>query len=276
MEVTMQLVAELIRESIQSPLSAPDGPRDAAFAMPQIGCCSGLHPFFDRAQGGGKTRIDPAKWLEAEFCTGYTPDEICVISWALAMPEAARATMRECSSQPALEWIAARELAAGVNQRIARDLIAMFERRSIHAVAPLAKAQTQRRCVGQYGAGLPWSEPVAAVAAGIGAMRPNRGIITPLGSSVALGSVIAAVRLGTEAGRASLAGLCKNGGGCTACQARCPIGAIGPTGFDQALCLKYKSQFVLPYLKQKYDYDGRAVCDLCTTGVPCEFFPEEL
>ncbi len=273
MDVTLAQIADRIRRSIQSPHDGSNGPCDAAFDMPVIGVCSALHRLFDQTQGRDPTKISPTKWLDAAFGTGYAPDRISIISWALPMPESARAAMRSRENQPAMEWLAARARADEINRIIASDLVSMLDAWAIHAVAPLAQGLTQRRSIEQYGSSLYWSEPTAAVATGVGALRPSCGVVTRLGASVTLGSVIVAATVPGSAGPLSLDGLCGKADGCLACQARCPVGAIGPAGFDQSLCLKYQSQFVLPYLKMKFEYDGRAGCDLCLTGVPCEFFP---
>ncbi len=261
--------------SLQSPQNALDEPCDAAFDMPIIGYGSALHPLFDQSQGRDKSQISPAKWLESKFGVGLSPDQISVVSWALPMPESARAAMSKRQFQPAQAWILAREKADRINTAIARDLAALFSAQNIHAVAPLTETLTHRRSVEKYGTSLPWSEQVAAVAAGIGAMRPSCGIVTPLGASVVLGSIVVGARLPGKTGkRMALDGACLKPHGCTDCQSRCPIDAISPDGFDPARCLKYQSQFVLPYLKEAFDFEGRAVCDLCITGVPCEFFPQ--
>lgn len=117
-----------------------------------------------------------------------------------------------------------------------------------------------------------WSERHAAYAAGLGTFGLCDGLITPVGKSVRVGSVIANVRLpASERPYATHRDYClffNSGGLCGKCVKRCPAGAISPNGHDKRRCNNYADDVADPYAYAAFGFKGES-CGLCQVGVPC-------
>jgi epoxyqueuosine reductase QueG len=50
---------------------------------------------------------------------------------------------------------------------------------------------------------------------------------------------------------------------------RCPAGAITAAGHDKVRCKAYIRQETMPFVKNRYGFEGKG-CGLCQTRVPCE------
>jgi epoxyqueuosine reductase QueG len=97
-------------------------------------------------------------------------------------------------------------------------------------------------------------------------------LITPLGQAVRLGSVVVAAQV-QPTPRAYSGGfdycLYFNGGDCTACVDRCPVGSVGEGGRDKPACSHHLEVVTAEFVEREYGFKGYG-CGLCQTGVPCE------
>jgi epoxyqueuosine reductase QueG len=118
-----------------------------------------------------------------------------------------------------------------------------------------------------------WSERHAAHAAGLGTFGLCDGLITPLGKSIRVGTVVA--RAPWPANPRPYKGhrdwcLFFATGKCGACIKRCPAGALSPAGHDKRKCKAYIRGVTSPYVEAKLLGVPVNACGLCQTGVPCE------
>lgn len=157
------------------------------------------------------------------------------------------------------------------NRALADALVVMLKENGIDAVAPMTSPQFSWRDSEKFVKMSNWSERHTAHISGLGTFGLCDGLISPKGKAARYGSVILAARLDpTERTYTKYNEHCLADEGCTACIRRCPAGAITPQGHDKVKCMAYHKDFIAPICRERYDYDGYAVCGLCQTGVPCE------
>jgi epoxyqueuosine reductase len=106
-----------------------------------------------------------------------------------------------------------------------------------------------------------WSERHVAFIAGMGTFSLSRSLITEAGSAGRLGSLVTDLELeATPRPYRELEEYCSR---CGACVPRCPPGAIGARGKDNAACSAYLDGTRLRFAP-------RYGCGKCQTAVPCE------
>lgn len=272
MRPTPQKIENRIQEMIQSPQNTLNLRDEAAFGVPVVGYANGADKLF-RVQKyeNGMPGLNPMEWLEAKYGKLYAPSRVSVISWALPILAPTREKMREERYHPCYEWALNRTYGGRFNQYLASQMVDFFEKLGIDAISPVAELRVQRARIEKFGLSTNWSEPLAAFVCGLGTLRAPDGIITEVGACVQLGSVIVAAKLPiTKRVYTRMDEYCLLGEGCTACIERCPAAAITRDGLDMALCLKYQTMHILPYVKKKFEFEGVSGCGLCLTGVPCE------
>lgn len=117
-----------------------------------------------------------------------------------------------------------------------------------------------------------WSHKHLAHLVGLGCFGTHYMLITPKGCSGRLGSLVTEAELGDNpALTAEEACLLKAGKECGKCIERCPVNALGETGFDRRKCwdrLK-ENLATLEYFSDLPDTTH--VCGKCAAMMPCSF-----
>ncbi len=279
-DLPIQLSAALRQEVQTSPLnrlSNIDG--SPIWDEPLVGFADGDDPLFMLyKQVVGADHLTPrealaAGWPQAapEFCP---PALVTVISWVLPAALPTRVDNRAMTLGPALRWNHTRFQGEAFNDHLRRFVQAFLRERGIWAVAPVLLAQFNLRRVEPQGWGSCWSERHAAYAAGLGTFGLSDGLITARGMAVRLGSVVASAGWPPSPRpytRHQQYCAYVSDGTCGACMARCPAGAIGPTGHDKDRCRAYLFEELADWIKQPGYMGAYGACGLCQTRVPCEF-----
>ena len=200
------------------------------------------------------------------------PEELTVISWALSHTEVTKADNRGQSKMPSERWTRSRVFGQSRNRALHRALVAALAAQGHSAVAPALLPQYSERVSALRGRASNWSERHVAYTSGLGTFGLSGGLITPLGSAVRLGSVVVKAQI-PPTPRAYSGGfdycLYFNGGACTACVDRCPVGSIGADGRDKPACARHLEVVTAEFVEREYGFRGYG-CGLCQTGVPCE------
>lgn len=245
-----------------------------AFDPPLVGFSRGDDPLYAFYQN----HIDPdfyrlpSQWLECVFGHLFDPAGVSVISWVLPQTAENRAKSRAARDCPTLEWQMVRVHGEECNRAMAKALEAQFADLGVEAVAPIVSDQFAWGDSERFLKVSNWSERHTALISGLGTFGLCDGLISPKGKAARYGSIIVNAPLTpTERPYTRYNEYCLADKGCTACIRRCPAGAITPAGHDKAKCIAYHKQHIAPICRQRYDYDGYAVCGLCQTGVPCEY-----
>ncbi len=208
----------------------------------------------------------------AEPAPPAQPGELTVVSWALSHTEATKADNRAQSKMPSERWTRSRVFGQSRNRALHRALVKALAARGHSAVAPALLPQCGERESALQGRASNWSERHVAYTSGLGSFGLSGGLITPLGSAVRLGSVVVKAQI-PPTPRAYSGGfdhcLYFNGGACTACVDRCPVGSISEDGRDKPACARHLEVVTAEFVEREYGFKGYG-CGLCQTGVPCE------
>lgn len=245
-----------------------------AFGTPLVGFSSAadaLYPFYKRHIDEKQYRL-PEEWLAARYGRAFAPEDVSVVSWILPQTEAVKQKCREAADCPALEWEYTRVYGEACNRALAAAVEAFFTSLGVEAIAPMCSKEFTWFPSERFHLASNWSERHTAHISGLGTFGLCDGLITPVGKAVRIGSCIAATRLTpTERPYTRYNEYCLADQGCTACIRRCPADAIAPEGgHDKPKCRAYHADFIKPICRERYGYDGYAVCGLCQTDVPCE------
>lgn len=274
----MKLTNEYIENWIRDYMSVPEHNSmkelpGAAFDLPLVGFSSGadaLYPFY-------KDHIDPDfyrlphEWLKCVFGKEFDPENVSVISWFLPQTEENRDKSRVLPDCPSLEWQLVRVHGEECNRDLAAALEKHLNELGYEAVAPMSNDQFSWGDSEKFLKISNWSERHTALISGLGTFGLCDGLITEKGKAGRYGSVIVHGKLEpTKRLYTQYNEYCQAKNGCTACIRRCPAGAITPEGHDKMKCILYHANVIKPLLKERYGYEGYAVCGLCQTGVPCE------
>lgn len=246
-----------------------------AFGAPLLGCAAGDDPLFDffKRDIGGPYQL-PGQWLERKFGRAFAPEKIRVLSYVAPQTDETRREMHDQSNCPTLAWALNRCFGEKFNRGAARALAEWLNERGVPAIAPMAEPDFSWGQSPKYGWASNWSERHAAYACGLGTFGLCDGLISTLGKAVRYGSVIAEIELPvTPRPYERFNQYCLANEGCTACQRRCPAGAISPSGHDKQKCEAYQDVHVVPIFRRNSDFEGPYGCGLCQTGVPCESCP---
>ena len=248
--------------------------KERAFGTPLVGFAAGNDPLFDAY----KDHVGPFHWTPLEVFEKSFPDRppaadaLTVVSWVLPQTRATKADNRREDRYPAERWARARTFGEEFNVRLRRHVVDTLQAAGIQAVAPMLAPQWERRDSPKYGYASTWSERHAAHACGLGTFGLSDGLITPLGKAMRVGSVVARLRIEPSPrpyDNHQAYCLFHAKGICGKCAKRCPAGAITTAGHDKVKCKAYIRQEAMPFVKDRYGFDGKG-CGLCQTKVPCE------
>ncbi len=263
--IRRELSAEIERFVTDSPANRQEDGKTPYFGEPLIGIATAIDPLFGQyKQIIGDFHLTPAELL---------PQALSVICWVLPITEATRLSNRRENQFPSREWARTRDLGEAFNVLLRRHLIAWFLKRGYQALAPQLSDRWQAVEVPGPGPASNWSERHAAYAAGLGTFSLNDALITRKGMAHRLGSLVTDCQLpATIRAFADYRSNCLrfSGGGCGACIARCPVGALSNQGHDKHKCRTYVYGTVPDTLAIRYDVTATG-CGLCQTKVPCEF-----
>lgn len=244
-----------------------------AFAEPIVGFSRGddeLYAFY-------KNHIDPdfyrtpAEWLESAFGRRFEPENISVISWFLPQTDDTKAKARALNDCPPYEWTMNRIHGEECNRRLAGYLEEHLGSLGFNAVAPMCSEEFSWGESEKFVKISNWSERHVAHVSGLGTFGLCDGLISKKGKAGRYGSVIVDLPLvPTERDYTEYNEYCMAKNGCTACIRRCPAGAITKKGHDKVKCMAYHAEVIKKLDRERYGYEGYAVCGLCQTGVPCE------
>ena len=241
----------------------PDG-RGRYFDEPLIGIAAADDPLFDAY----KEIIGPFHRTPGEILAGA----VSVVSWVLPITRGTRESNRPEKALPSLAWARTRSFGEEFNCALRHHLEAWLAALGHASVAPMTAPEWRRLDAADVGIASTWSERHAAYAAGLGTFSLNDGLITERGIAHRLGSVVTTLPLApTSAGRPGVREHCLfyDGGVCTSCIGRCPVGAITAAGHDKATCNAYLEGTIKPRVAREWETPIPG-CGLCQTRVPCE------
>jgi len=267
-----QTIRDFVRES---PLNRmPDDADQPIFDEPLVRYAAGDDVLFTQY----KTIIAAAHLTPREavaLALGTQHDEIpaplSVISWILPVALHTRKSNRGEKTKPSRLWAYTRWYGEKFNEALRSHVVAKLREVGYRAVAPAIEPyfKQERTATGYYSN---WSERHVAYVAGHGTFSLSDGFITEKGIAHRCGSVVTDMALPPSLRTASTAfSNCTFyvSGGCKACVARCPAGAITEVGHDQLKCRQYQgAQFA--GMREELGV-GNTGCGLCQTSVPCEF-----
>lgn len=251
-----------------------DPSREKAFDTPLVGFAAGNDPLF----AAYKEHVGPFHWTPSEiFARTFSESprgaaELSVIAWILPQTRATKADNRRERQFPAERWSRARTFGELFNAKLRQHVVNLLAGQGVPSVAPMLSIHWEKRESPKHGYASTWSERHAAYACGLGTFGLSDGLITPLGKAVRVGSVVAGLGI-PPSGRPyedhQAYCLFHSRAICGQCMARCPAGAITAAGHDKVKCKAYIRQQTMPYIQERYGFQGKG-CGLCQTGVPCE------
>ena len=265
----------IIREFINSPEnSLQNEAREKAWDEPLVGFSSGGDPLYDSF----KEYVGPFHWTPREiFSLAYpgpelAPERLTVISWVL--PQTAKAKKDNAREKvfPAERWARSRMFGENTNNGLRRHVVAALAEKEFRAVAPCLAPEWAIRPSERFTFASNWSERHAAYASGLGTFGLCRGLITPKGKAMRVGSVVAEISVAptlrqyTDHRQWCLFYV---DGNCRECAKRCPVGAITDEGTDKLKCREHSIEKASEFVKSRFGFEGYG-CGLCQTGVPCE------
>jgi hypothetical protein len=274
---TINALAQSFMAGPENDLRMPGGP-EPAFGPPLLASAAGDDPIWERI----KSVVHPQHLLPLEaFTRAFSQSQalasdLSVLVFVLPQTEATRGDQRKASDFPSQRWARSRFLGQPqVVDGLARHLQTGLAALGIEAMVPdhlpgfahLAEG-------GPYGLASPWSHRHAAFAAGLGTFGLCDGLITPVGKSVRLGSLIIRHKLSHRVrpyeGYRDYCSFSPSGS-CGRCIGRCPIGAISEKGHDKAACAAWTLEASREGIARRWpEIAGGYSCGLCQVGVPCE------
>jgi epoxyqueuosine reductase QueG len=251
------------------------GSAERAWDAPLVGFARGDDPIF----ASYKTHVDPQHWTPLEAFrlahpgTDATAGALAVLAWILPQTAQVRQDHRKEKELPSRRWALTRKFGEEINAALRAHVVERLQRAGVEACAPVRLKEWTRVEGGPFVFASTWSERHAAHAAGLGTFGLCDGLITPLGKSIRVGTVVA--RAPWPASPRPYKGhrdwcLFFATGKCGACIKRCPAGALSPAGHDKRKCKAYIRGVTSPYVEAKLLGVPVNACGLCQTGVPCE------
>jgi epoxyqueuosine reductase len=245
------------------------------FDAPLVGFASADDPLFRTYKAIiGKFHLSPRNVFDRAFGKGEGKAKLWVISWVLPICEDTRKANRQATRYPSLLWSHTRFFGEPFNEKLRRHLVALLTKRGYKAVAPGECSFFKHHMhAPKVGFTSNFSERHAAFISGLGTFGLCDGLITPRGKAVRLGSVITDLELKpSERPYDDRNAHCVHhfNGGCRACEARCPAGAITRRGHDKERCYDYMHNTNRPAKNSEYGVEITG-CGLCQTKVPCEY-----
>ena len=286
------LVAELLGDAQEDLLPGCGG--RPIFGPPVVGVADGDDDLFVRFRSVVADRhLMPRELLAGQSRPGADLSRVRVVVWVLPFTEEVRRSNRG-GREPSRMYSLARNNGGALNFALRRDVAAKLRSEGWAAAAPLlTDGYGAFRCQGHTFSSS-WSERHAAYAAGLGQFGLNGSLITPVGASARIGSVVtnAPVPVTPRTWSDHRAPCLATGGAvCGRCVERCPAGAVGPDGLDKERCYEMRGairerhmdayvreldMLPAPIVKGGVSRAGHSLgCALCQCGVPCEAqFPE--
>ena len=269
-------IRTFVRESPENRLAHLDGA--PFFDEPLLGVADGDDPLFQEYKEIiGEFHMTPREvmaWVAEEWpdAPHRSLDTLRVVSYALPITEATRASSRPREKGPSRQWAHTRNCGEGFNNLLSDQVAEMIREMGYLAVAPMHTPtyKVYREGIKNSPASN-WSERHALYAAGLGTFGLSDGFITARGMAMRCGNVVTNLPLPvTPRVYASHTDNCLflSEGSCGECIRRCPAGAITALGHDKQLCSSYMGER-LAALKEEYEVNITG-CGLCQTEVACE------
>lgn len=258
-----------------SPLNRmPDEPSQVIFDAPLIRYADGDDALFNQY----KTIIAPVHFTPREALAlalnrkqGELPEKLSVISWILPINFKIRKSNREGKTQPSHFWSFTRWYGEKFNEALRTYVVKVLTEQGYMATAP-SVGPYFKQYSNEKGPYSNWSERHIAYVAGHGTFSLSDGFITEKGIAHRCASVVTDLALPPSLRTANTPyDNCTYyvNGGCKACIARCPAGAITEAGHDKIKCLEFQRR-EFAQLREELKV-GNTGCGLCQTKVPCEF-----
>jgi len=276
MKDNVYIIEKQIREFIRnSPLNRmPDDTNQVIFDEPLIKYAdSDDELFIQYKKIIGTVHMTPREALAAAYNEKpeSLPARLSVISWILPIAENIRKSNRKEKLQPSRLWSYTRWYGEKLNEALREHVVKVLNEKGHKAAAPGIGLHF-KQYNNEKGPYSNWSERHIAYAAGLGTFSLSDGFITEKGIAHRCGSVVTDMILSPSTHSASTPyANCTFyvNGGCRACIARCPAGAITETGHDKIKCLEFQRR-EFAGLRENLKV-GNTGCGLCQTKVPCEF-----
>ena len=203
---------------------------------------------------------------------GDFSETLSIISWILPINLTIRKSNRKEKVQPSNLWSYTRWYGEKFNEALRAHVTKVLTERGYIATAPSVGPHFKQYS-NEKGPYSNWSERHIAYVAGHGTFSLSDGFITEKGIAHRCGSVVTDFALAPSIRTASTP--YENctfyvNGGCKACIARCPAGAITEAGHDKIKCNEYQRTQPFQILREKLKVGGHTGCGLCQTKVPCE------
>ena len=269
-------IRTFVRESPENRLAHLDGA--PFFDEPLLGVADGDDPLFQEYKEIiGEFHMTPREvmaWVAEEWpdAPHRSLDTLRVVSYALPITEATRASNRPREKGPSRQWAHTRNCGEGFNNLLRDHVAEMIRQMGYLAVAPMHTPMYKGIREGiKNPPASNWSERHALYAAGLGTFGLSDGFITARGMAMRCGNVVTNLPLPvTPRVYASHTDNCLflSEGSCGECIRRCPAGAITALGHDKQLCSSYMGER-LAALKEEYEVNITG-CGLCQTEVACE------
>jgi epoxyqueuosine reductase len=242
------------------------------FDQPLVGFASANDPLFAQYKSIiGDFHLTPQELVDS------APEQnnwraVTVISWVLPITSPTRATNRNETVYPSLQWSQTRNFGEKFNDALRLHIVEFLVGKGYHALAPQLLPIWQRHFDTPVGIASTFSERHAAYAAGLGTFSLSDGMITPKGIAHRLGSVITDLEIAPSTRiypdhQANC--LYYREQSCGLCIKRCPAGAISAAGHDKNKCRAYLNDTVSQAVSDRYGVSMTG-CGLCQTKVPCE------
>ncbi len=282
-----QILCRLVQEAPENRL--PDFGGQPIFGAPLVGVADGDDPLFEEFRHAVSPRhLLPRQVLWLYVRADAEPVQVRVIAWALPFTQAIRRSNRG-EGWPSRLYSLARCNGGALNHGVRRRLTRILREHGYAAVAPVLTEHYDAFRSPEHIFSSSWSERHVAFAAGLGQFGLNGSLITPLGTTVRLGSVVTDLPITAtprtyEDYRAPCLRL--NGEPCGLCVERCPVGAISRSGLDKSKCYQMRravrDRFMDTYSRSLHMLPAPVVksgervdeyslgCALCQCGVPCE------
>jgi len=280
-----QALAAALEKLADGFLNGPDndarmpGRREPAFGPAIYGYALAADPIWEEI----KKTVHPESWTPLEAFrraypgeTDVEPEELGIMAYVLPQTEATRRDQRAVKDFPCERWVRSRFLGQPrVVDGLAKFLLGHLHREDIQAICPdHLPGFGHLREGGPFGHASHWSQRHAAFAAGLGTFGLCDGLITPVGKSVRVGSLIIRRPLPlTPRPYTDFREYCLfyNSGVCAVCIKRCPIGAVTKQGHDKSLCAPWTLDSSRERIAAAWpDLKGAYGCGLCQAAVPCE------
>lgn len=200
------------------------------------------------------------------------PIELTVISWILPQTKKTKAEQRCDIIYPVKRAVLARTHGEVFNEKIGKFLVNLLENEGIKAIVPGQSSLWENKKSEKYGFASTWSERHVAYISGLGTFSLTDALITPLGTAVRIGSVIANISITPTKRKYSNHNeycLFYSRGTCMNCSKLCPAHTITEKGHDKIKCREYQRNIASKHTKEAYNIDSN-YCGICLFGTPCE------